>query len=247
MTTPTRAEQITATLLEPFPQDVIEDKQGMAFIGHEYIRMRLIEATGNQFSFTIDNVEYRNDGAMKPRTDKNTGEIVETPVCVVTGTLTIPELGSRTDVGVQEIQAGGGADSSYKGAASDCLKRCAMSFGVALQQLYIDTGKPGQAAKRSGSSARQQASVQTRQHPETGELPITDDQFRTQFDAATAANDSDAKRRLVTLAGMSPSRWMYMVGKARDLNALEWVERQTQQRGLDLADAIRIRREELVS
>lgn len=142
-------ETISAALLAPFPTDVIEDKQGMAYIGHEYVRMRLIEATGNQFNFSLDFVEYRNDGAIRDRADKTTGEMVGTSVCVVMGTLTIPDLGSRSDQGVQEIQSGGGADSAYKGAVSDCLKRCAMGFGVGLQQLYIDTGKPGQAALRN--------------------------------------------------------------------------------------------------
>ena len=50
-------------------------------------------------------------------------------VSVVIGELTIPELGSRSAIGVQALDDGGGEDL-LKGAVSDSLKKCAQLFGV---------------------------------------------------------------------------------------------------------------------
>ena len=40
--TATKAQEITAKLMEPFPVDVIEEKNGLLYIPHEIIRERLI-------------------------------------------------------------------------------------------------------------------------------------------------------------------------------------------------------------
>jgi Rad52/22 family double-strand break repair protein. len=150
--------EITAKLVESFPHDVIEDKQGKRYIAAEHIIWRLIEATGNNYEWRIDAHEYRNDGTLRDRTDRKTGETIPAPpVCVVHGTLTIPGLGSRSDSGVQEMEAGQGADAAYKGAVSDCLKRCARLFGVGLRQLYMGEDVPAhlQAPKERAASRAQ--------------------------------------------------------------------------------------------
>jgi hypothetical protein len=123
-------------LLEPFPQSAIEHKQGMSYIAHDKIRLRVIEATDNAFDWVVTSTDYRIDGAVRARKDGNVP-----PVMIVTGQLTIPGLGTRTGIGVQTLEAGSGEDM-YKGAESDAFKRAAMSFGVALKQLYTDDGKP---------------------------------------------------------------------------------------------------------
>lgn len=215
-------QRISDALLAPFPTSVIEEKSGFPFIGHEYVRMRLIEATCNRYTFTIDTVEYRNDGAIRDRNDKATGEVVGTPVCVVTGTLTIPDLGSRSDVGVQEMQAGSGADSSYKGASSDCFKRCAMSFGVGLKQLYIDTGKPGQAALRQ--------SPPPKQAPPANAVPDittqTNDQFKQYVVERFAAKDIAALTNIVGQVGADTERGCLMVHATSTVKELDWLHKE---------------------
>ena len=61
-------------LAEPFPADLIEEKNGLAYLRHEVIRQRLIEATGNCFDWTIDQILFRDDGvtrrAIDPKTKK---------------------------------------------------------------------------------------------------------------------------------------------------------------------------------
>ena len=128
-------------LLESFDQSVIEHKQGMSYIGHEHIRLRVIDATDNHFDWEVTGVDYRTDGVVRDRQNKQTGEMFTPQVMVVTGKLTIPGLGTRTGMGVQVLEGGAGEDA-YKGAESDAFKRAAMAFGVALKQLYVDSGKP---------------------------------------------------------------------------------------------------------
>ena len=52
--TVSKASDITAKLLEPFPLEVIEEKNGLLYIPHEIIRDRLISATDNQFDWSIE-------------------------------------------------------------------------------------------------------------------------------------------------------------------------------------------------
>jgi len=63
--TVSKASDITAKLLEPFPVDVIEEKNGLLYIPHEIIRDRLISATDNQFDWSIDQILFRDDGVTR--------------------------------------------------------------------------------------------------------------------------------------------------------------------------------------
>jgi len=236
--------------MAPFDSSLIEQKQGKSYIGQEFIRERLIEATGNCFDFAIQSIDYRNDGALRDRTNQNTGEVTPAPnVCVVIGTLTIPGLGSRTDIGVQEMEAGSGADSSYKGAASDCLKRCAAGFGVALKQLYIDTSKPGQQAARNAPAPRQtrQQSAPPQQAPNPA--MVDRDTFAKDCVAAFVTKDGPTLTKLTATAGDSPELWALMVKGAQDVRQIDWVADKMEKKGVGVTDvyteAARARRKEL--
>jgi hypothetical protein len=144
------AIDITNRLMEPFPVDVIEEKNGLLYIPHEIIRQRLISATDNTFTWTIDQIMFREtSGEVRRSNDRETGEIVRPSVMIVVGTLDIPGLGKRAGIGVHPLDKGAGEDAAYKSAESDAVKRAAMAFGVGLQQLYIESGKP--AAVRNSS------------------------------------------------------------------------------------------------
>ena len=220
--------RISEALLADFPNAVIENKDGQRFIGHEHIRMRIIEATNNRFDWRIDLVEYRNDGALRERQDKRTGELHTPMVCVVTGTLIIPGLGSRSDTGVQEIQHGSGADSAYKGAVSDCLKRCAMNFGVGLRQLYM-----GEVVNDSQNAPRTQNKAPTSDDAPVSPIIGRMDVFDERLAEATATTNGQERKGLFNLL------WKEAIGerdadKARKL--IEAVESFAQAKTLlDLA------------
>lgn len=150
-------------LLAPFPIDVIEDKNGLLYIPHEIIRERLISATGNQFDWSVDQVMFRETrGEVRRANDRDTGEIVHPTVMIVIGTLTIPGLGSRAGIGVHPLDKGAGEDAAFKSADSDAFKRAAMAFGVGLQQLYIESGKPAAVRTSSYQSGNGQAAPTAR-------------------------------------------------------------------------------------
>jgi len=114
------------------------------YIDHANVRQRLIDATGNQWSWSIKDFQVRPSSDDVSRAQGNA-----VPVVVVIGTLTIQGLGFRDGIGVQEMNPNSGADAAYKGAESDALKRAAMSFGVGLKQLYIDSEGGGQGYDNS--------------------------------------------------------------------------------------------------
>lgn len=121
-----------AVLTGRVPKEAVKKRtnpQGKAFdyVSHGFVTRRLNEATGNQWSFSILHVDFVDHGTVGR--DGKGG-----PVMLVTGQLEIPGLGARQDVGSHPIRPALGEDQ-YKAAVSDCLKRCAMRFGVALE-LY---------------------------------------------------------------------------------------------------------------
>lgn len=108
-------------LTRPFPKNAIKRREGARGRVFDYVEThtvihRLNEATDNCWDFRITHQDWRGD------------------LLIVTGELSIPGLGTRTGTGVQKISDGGGEDL-VKGAASDCLKKAATLFGVALE-LY---------------------------------------------------------------------------------------------------------------
>ena len=72
--TASKATEITNKLMEPFPVDVIEEKNGLLYIPHEIIRERLISATDNQFDWSLDQILFRDDGVTRRANDRYTGE-----------------------------------------------------------------------------------------------------------------------------------------------------------------------------
>lgn len=134
-------DEIRKALAKPFSDKAIKQRTGGGgkeydYVGHETVTRRLDEATEGTWSSTIDQVWFRQEGAVgkwNPQTRRlEVDPDVVTMVAQVT--LTIPGLGQRSDIGVQNIQPCGGEDQ-YKGAISDALKRAAMRFLVAID-LY---------------------------------------------------------------------------------------------------------------
>lgn len=122
--------KISKALGQPFPQEALKTRKGgggrdFTYIeGHTAIH-RLNKATENQWDFEV--IRERE----VPQIDRN-GKPQTLIICY--GELTIEGLGTRGDYGVQMMTEFGGEDL-YKGAQTDCLKRCARQFGMALE-LY---------------------------------------------------------------------------------------------------------------
>ncbi len=235
---------ITARLTEPFPRDAIELKNGKPYVPHEVVRERLIEATGNRFDWSIDQVLFRDDGVTRRPADRTTGETRRPMSMVVIGTLTIPGMGSRAGIGAHPLDEGAGEDAAYKSAECDALKRAAMAFGVGLRQLYLEKPSGGRSGRNRESTPR--PASQPQRQPD----PISDAAFTSEVQRAVEARDNEAIRRLVTVAGANVARWIVLVNAAISESALAWMERQISQRGLadpQLEAAVVIRKIELAA
>jgi hypothetical protein len=139
--TEARATEILKALGEPFPKTAVKQREGARGRRFDYIEThtcihRLNSAAG-AWDFRILNAEFRAD------------------LLIVQGELTIPGLGTRSGFGVQQVAPGAGEDL-VKGAASDCLKKCATLFGVALE-LYGPDYESGEVATPSQGQPRQAA------------------------------------------------------------------------------------------
>ena len=126
-----------AELTAPFGPDALETRDGPSGRFFTYIKThavinRLNRACHYQWDWRI--IEQH----------------METDLLVCRGELTIPGLGTKAAVGVQEIRPGGGADL-YKGASSDAMKKAATMFGVGIE-LY------GPDVEAADYQPRQQAS-----------------------------------------------------------------------------------------
>lgn len=125
------AATILAALGKRFPDEAIKQRPGGQGKGFTYVAgytiiHRLNDATGGMWDWEIKSFEFRP----LPQTSKGKDQWL----VVVTGTLGIPGLGSRSGVGVQVVVDGAGEDL-VKGASTDALKKAATLFGVALE-LY---------------------------------------------------------------------------------------------------------------
>jgi hypothetical protein len=209
-------DAINTRLLEPFDQSLIEDKQGKRYIGHEHIRMRVIEATTNQFDWTVTGREIRGqDGVIRAR--PKTGTIP--PVMIVDGLLTIPGLGSRAGTGVQVLEDGAGEDT-YKAAESDAFKRAAMAFGVGLQQLYMG----GSASATSRPQTRQPTPIRTREK-------LSDKEFDEKVRQWVSTKDPQIRMELIEDAADLLGRWLVLVAACESEQALSWIERKYEYTG----------------
>ena len=126
-----------AELTKPFPPEALEQREGgrgkfFTYIKTHAVINRLNRACHYQWDWRI--IEQH----------------MEADLLVCRGELTIPGLGTKAAVGVQEIRPGGGADL-YKGASSDAMKKAATMFGVGIE-LY------GPDVEAADYQPRQQAS-----------------------------------------------------------------------------------------
>lgn len=216
-------------LAEPFAIDLIEEKNGLAYLPHEAIRQRLIDATGNCFDWTIDQILFRDDGVTRRAKDRATGETPRPLSMVVVGRLAIPELGTRAGIGAHPLDAGAGEDAAYKSAESDALKRAAMAFGVGLEQLYLQTGEakrwqtPRPAARRGFQPALSDCGWQQ--------------EWQARIDRALAMPNGTGKaawQQLVreALAHRSEERLAMLVRKARTPEAAQAIVRRAERCGM---------------
>lgn len=211
-------------LADAFPVELIEEKNGLAYLPHEVIRQRLIAATGNCFDWTIDQILFRDDGVTRRAKDRTTGDAPRPLSMVVVGRLAIPELGTRAGIGAHPLDAGSGEDAAYKSAESDALKRAAMAFGVGLVQLYLETGEV----------ARSQPSPTRRPSP----IPAWQADWRARIDAALAQPNGTGKpawRALLTEAVTlnSDARLAMMIRAARTPEAAAAIVRYAEQQGFN--------------
>ena len=118
-----------AALTAPFPPEALETRQGgggkqLTYLKTHAVINRLNRACGYQWDWRI--IEQH----------------MEADLLLCRGELTIPGLGTKAAVGVQEIRPGGGADL-YKGASSDAMKKAATMFGVGIELYGPDVESPG--------------------------------------------------------------------------------------------------------
>lgn len=198
-----------AALTAPFPRDVIKQRQigggRMAdYIPGEVVIRRLNEATGNDWSLTIKNIDER------PFTG---GTLVMAMVA-----LTIPGLGTREHIGVQSVADRGGEDL-IKGAVTDAIKKAATLFGVGLH-LYDD--EMPNAAPRAASGPQEATS-----NGDAGEPTITDQQMRRLWKVANDKLGNQANsvvHALLQRIGLDSVKKLTMARAAKVIGYLERTE-----------------------
>jgi hypothetical protein len=232
---------ITEVLTQPFPLEIIEQKNGLSFVPHEYVRERVMVATANTFDWTIDQILFRDDGVTRRSANRQTGETPRPHSMIVIGTLTVPGLGSRAGIGAHPLDEGSGEDAAYKSAESDAFKRAAMAFGVGLRQLYIEKGQTAAAP-----APRPRARTAEANPPSA----ISDKVFGDQVRQAAADRDGAAFRHLSSVAGRNAARWRMLIHAAESEPALDWIVRQMDRQNAlspQLEDEIARQRETLAA
>lgn len=141
-------------LTRPFPASAIKQRAGgggkmLDYVeGHTVIH-RLNEATGNTWDMTIKSIS---------RQDLGNGQSLLTAHVAIT----IPGLGTREHIGIQEVRGGG---DLVKGCVTDALKKCATLFGVGLE-LYGPDYEAGETdAPQAPRQIRQAAPQQQAARP----------------------------------------------------------------------------------
>jgi hypothetical protein len=154
-------EKARKALRAATPPSKIEKRKGsgktqLNYVSGQYVTNRVIEDTDNMYDFEILSNQvvqaepkpamFWDDGEKryKARLDQNSEPVMEhqAPFVIVHGRLTVPGLGSRDQYGMAELLGGTTEQGqAFKGAATDCLKKCASLFGVALD-LYADLSDP---------------------------------------------------------------------------------------------------------
>jgi len=93
--------------------------------------------------------------------------------------------------------------------------------------------------------------AETRTQPRQSELkPANDKQFGNEVRQAMASRDATAFRKLVDDANDHVGRWVALVQAAESPQALDWIKRQIERKGVEsdiLAHEIRKREEQIAS
>jgi hypothetical protein len=114
-------EQLLDDLGKRFDRAAVKQRAGYGGKMLDYLAtdtvIRRLNQTAQSWSFEIQSLEFRDN------------------LCIVVGRLTIPGLGTRSGIGVQQLMQGGGSEDLVKGASSDALKKAATLYGVGLE-LY---------------------------------------------------------------------------------------------------------------
>jgi hypothetical protein len=151
----TDRQQVIGELCKPFPRQAIKQNQGRDYVSGTTVIYRLNAATNPDWEFEITGHELV--GGAESQGNK--------PAQVVYGRMRIPVISSgwRADMGTQALENSRDDHEAYKGAATDCLKRCARQFGVGLH-LWGDDIEAGAPAQRQ--APRQQAPPAQREMPQ---------------------------------------------------------------------------------
>jgi len=139
--TPNLPADKKALIQLPTPPDFIRIREGKGGKKFTYVEGGYVIARLNQiFSPVGWNFEITN-------------ERVESKEVVVRGKLTIKDIKSgyeisKTQYGVHEVRANSLLGNNLKAAATDCLKKCASMFGIALDLYWQQIDEEGLAGKK---------------------------------------------------------------------------------------------------
>ena len=150
-------------LMKPFPPHAIKQRQGggnqlLSYVETETV-IRRLNATVGTWDFRITEIKVIDQ------------------LVVIWGELTIPGLGTRAGTGVQVLRGG---EDMWKGAASDCLKKCATLFGVGIE-LYGPDLEAGEIDNPSPAMPPRSRSTTTNTVPSSADVPVNLDDAWTMF------------------------------------------------------------------
>jgi recombination DNA repair RAD52 pathway protein len=161
----------TEVLRRAFKPESIRYRDGgggrkLAYLDGATVIRRLNEAC-REWHFEVVAEESR------PIMDARNTSDYPTLLMIAHGRMTIPGLGTRDGIGVQEVKPNSGVDFN-KGHYTDALKKCATLFGVGLE-LYGDDTEADEQPARMAPQERAQVEEQHRRNtqPASSRLPVT--------------------------------------------------------------------------
>ena len=204
----TDRQQVIAELCKPFPRNAIKQNQGRDYVSGTTVIYRLNAATNYDWEFEITGHELV--GGADSQGNK--------PAQVVYGRMRIPIVspGWRADMGTQALENSKDDHEAYKGAATDCMKRCARQFGVGLHLWGDDIeagARPAQQQARQEAPQRAQEMLPTQRsgHMQNGGdrisngVGMTDQQRKKIWAVATkerAMTDTDIELMSMSMFGV---------------------------------------------
>lgn len=176
-------------LSQPFPDHAIEQRAGaggrmLDYVATETVIRRLNRIAPN-WSFTITDKVWREFS-----TNDRDGNARHLTNLIVFGEMTIPGLGTRAGMGVQIIEDGRGGEDMVKGAASDCLKKCATLFGVGID-LYGPDLEAGEMPRQ-----RQQAPVNRQNGAGATQRPAQGSEFPAHAQSISRPGEPATERQV---------------------------------------------------